>query len=50
MIVKRQGERKSLLPMHFLTGHGIFGTFTNRIGKSASADCTVCGVPDTPVH
>ncbi|XP_044754970.1 uncharacterized protein LOC123313925 [Coccinella septempunctata] len=34
----------------FLTGHGSFGTYTKRIGKTRSDECGSCGVEDSPEH
>lgn len=34
----------------FFTGHGSFGTFTRRIGKTAADVCVACGVTDDPEH
>lgn len=34
----------------FLTGHGSFGSFTKRIGKTQSDVCKLCGVRDDPEH
>lgn len=34
----------------FLTGHGSFGTFTYRIGKTRDSLCAVCQEQDDPEH
>ncbi|XP_044763840.1 uncharacterized protein LOC123320556 [Coccinella septempunctata] len=34
----------------FLTGHGSFGTYTSRIGKTATDECHVCGTQESPQH
>lgn len=33
-----------------LTGHGVFRTYANRIGKVARDDCVYCGATDTVEH
>ncbi|XP_074038936.1 uncharacterized protein [Leptinotarsa decemlineata] len=33
-----------------LSGHGSFGQYTRRIGKTASNLCRYCGEVDTPEH
>ncbi|KAJ8941510.1 hypothetical protein NQ314_010379 [Rhamnusium bicolor] len=34
----------------FLTGHGSFGTYTQRLGISENAFCVYCGEEDSPEH
>ncbi|XP_072375843.1 uncharacterized protein, partial [Diabrotica undecimpunctata] len=34
----------------FLTGHGSFRAYLERIGKVADGNCTDCGVADTAEH
>lgn len=34
----------------FLTGHGSFETYRNKIGKTEDPNCFRCGVPDSPEH
>ncbi|KAJ8966212.1 hypothetical protein NQ314_003678 [Rhamnusium bicolor] len=34
----------------FLTGHGSFGTYTQRLGISENALCVYCGEEDSPEH
>lgn len=36
--------------VQFLTGHGHFGTYLQRIGKQASSRCLVCNELETPEH
>lgn len=36
--------------VQLLTGHGCFGTFRQRIGKTEKADCWYCGEEDNPDH
>ncbi|XP_066157699.1 uncharacterized protein [Euwallacea fornicatus] len=33
-----------------LSGHGVFGTYLKKIGKSRSDACWFCGARDTPAH
>ncbi|KAJ8937189.1 hypothetical protein NQ314_012008 [Rhamnusium bicolor] len=34
----------------FLTGHGSFGVYTQRLGISENAFCVYCGEEDSPEH
>lgn len=43
-------RRVSYYFTQFLTGHGSFGTFTARIGKTESDLCWRCDAPDSPEH
>lgn len=43
-------RRSSYWVTQFLTGHGSFGTFTYRIGKSDTDICSACQTQDSPEH
>lgn len=40
----------SYFTTQFLTGHGSFGSYTRRIGKTLDDRCMYCGAADTAEH
>lgn len=48
----RAGGERSYHLTQFLTGHGNFQNYLYKIGKAASAECTLCGgyLNDSPWH
>lgn len=48
-----KGRKFGRLNFHMtqmLTGHGVFGTYLKKIGKSETDNCWYCGAPDSPKH
>ncbi|XP_045477008.1 uncharacterized protein LOC123682445 [Harmonia axyridis] len=45
-----QHRRTGYYFTQFFTGHGSFGTYTLRIGKTDSDECEMCKVADSPEH